>query len=45
VQEGIPQYLMLARKTPYQNLKEQFQMYTKLEELAGDEKNHIILTP
>jgi hypothetical protein len=36
---------MLARKTPYQNLKEQFQMYTKLEELAGDEKNHIILTP
>jgi len=45
VQEGDPQYLLLARKTPYQQLAGQFPLYDKLEELVSDENNHIILTP
>ena len=45
LQEQIPQYLMLARRTPYQNLSNRFPLYTQLEELASDGKNHIILTP
>ena len=35
--------LMLARKTPYQNLANQFPLYKQLEELASDKKNHTIL--
>lgn len=45
VQEGAPQYLMLARKTPYQNLANRFPLYAQFEELASNEKNHVILTP
>ena len=45
VQDGLPQYLLLARKTPYRLLSEQFPLYTQLEELASDENNCVILTP
>ena len=45
VQDGKPQYLMLARKSPYKHLAEQFAMYSELEKLANNEKNHVILTP
>ena len=45
IRDGAPQYLMLARKSPYQNLAGQFPLYAQMEELASDEKNHIILTP
>lgn len=45
VQDGNPQYLLLARRTPYQHLAGQFQLYEKMEELASDEKNQTILTP
>ncbi len=45
VQGGSPQYLMLARKSPYQDLARQFPKYAQIEELASNEKNHIILTP
>lgn len=45
VQEEAPQYLMPARKTPYQELASRFPLYAQLEALAGDEQNHVILTP
>ena len=45
MQDGKPQYLMLARKSPYKHLAEQFAMYSELEKLANNEKNHVILTP
>jgi thiamine pyridinylase len=45
VQDGKPQYLMLARKSPYKHLAEQFALYSELEKLANNEKNHVILTP
>ncbi len=45
VREGAPQYLLLARKTPYGPLAGQFPIYSQLESLAGDGKNHVILTP
>ena len=45
VQDGKPQYLMLARKSPYKPLAEQFTMYSELENLANNEKNNVILTP
>ncbi len=45
VQDGKPQYLMLARKSIYKPLAEQFAMYSELEKLANNEKNHVILTP
>lgn len=45
VKEGAPQYLMLARKTPYQNLINQFELYVQIEKLASNEKNNTILTP
>lgn len=45
VQNGFAQYLLLARKSLYQKLAEQFPMYSILEELASDENNRIILTP
>ncbi len=45
VQEGEPQYLLLARRSPYQPLANQFPLYTLLEQIASDEENHVILTP
>ena len=44
VQDGEPQYLMLPRKSPYKTLIEQFTLYSELEKLANNEKNHVILT-
>ena len=44
VMEGAPQYLLLARSTPYQSLSEAFPLYARLEELAANENNHVILT-
>ena len=44
MQDGKPQYLMLARKSPYKHLAEQFAMYSELEKLANNEKNHVIIT-
>ena len=43
VQDGAPQYLLLARKTPYLSLSGQFPLYTQMEELAEDENNCVIL--
>lgn len=45
VQNGDPQYLLLARRSPYRELSAHFPIYSKLEELAADEKNQVILTP
>ncbi len=45
VQDGSPQYLLLTRKSAYPPLAERFPIYARLEELAGNEKNHVILTP
>ncbi len=45
VQNGIPQYLLLARKSPYGPLGESFPLYTQLEELAFNENNQVILGP
>ncbi|MBQ4427265.1 MAG: hypothetical protein II881_05885 [Oscillospiraceae bacterium] len=45
VHEGAPQFLLLARKTPYESLADQFPIYKDLEYLASNEKNHVVLTP
>lgn len=45
VQDGAPQYLLLARRSPYPRLREAFPIYARLEALAGAEDNHVILTP
>lgn len=45
VQNGDPQYLLLARKSPYRVLSADFPLYAALEELADYENNHVILTP
>ncbi len=45
VYEGQPQYLFLARKSPYARLSGRFPLYSQLEEMAGDENNNVILTP
>lgn len=45
VQDGAPQYLLLARRSPYPYLSEAFPIYAQLESLAGAENNHVILTP
>ena len=45
VQEGEPQYLLLARRSPYKALADFFPMYSRLEKLANNEKNHVILIP
>ncbi len=42
---GVPQYLLLARKSPYKSLAGKFPIYKRLEELACSEKNNVILTP
>ena len=44
VQNGAPNYLLLARRTPYRILSGDFPRYAGLEELAGNENNHVILT-
>ena len=45
VQNGAAQYLLLARKTPCQALREQFPLYAELEKLASNNQNHEILGP
>ncbi len=45
VQDGEPQYLLLARKTPYLFLSGQFPLYTQMEKMAEEENNCVILTP
>ena len=45
VQEGVPQYLLLARKSTYEPLAGQFQLYAQLEKLAFNEDNQVILRP
>ena len=45
VQDGAPQYLLLARRSPYSRLREAFPIYARLEALAGAEDNRVILTP
>ena len=35
----------LARRSPYPHLSDAFPIYAELELLAGDENNHVILTP
>lgn len=45
VQNGAAQYLLLARKTPYQTLRERFPLYAELEKLASNNHNHVILGP
>ena len=45
VQDGAPQYLLLAGESPYSHLAEAFPSYDRLESLAGAENNHVILTP
>ena len=42
--DGNPQYLMLARKSPYQLLSDKFPIYKQMECLAANEMNHVILT-
>ena len=43
VQDGKPQYLLLARKSAYAALTERFPLYRKLEEIASNEQNCTIL--
>ncbi|MBR3015666.1 MAG: hypothetical protein IKH57_01045 [Clostridia bacterium] len=45
VQDGVPQYLLLARKSPYKPLAGQFQLYAQLEKLAFNKDNRVILGP
>ena len=45
VQEGNPQYLLLARKSLYKKLADQFPLYEKLEELVSDENSSVIIDP
>lgn len=45
VEDGAPQYLMLARKSPYQELADRFPLYAEMEKIAGNEENYVILTP
>ncbi len=43
VREGRPQYLLLARRSPYRYLADLFPIYAQLEKLAGDENNRVML--
>lgn len=43
VRDGVPQYLLLARRSPYQPLADQFEIYNQLECLASNEENHVIV--
>ena len=40
-----PQYLLVARKSPYSVLAERYPLYAQLEVLASDENNTVILGP
>ena len=42
--DGVPQYLLLPRKSPCPALSERFPCYAQLEGLAGAENNHVIRT-
>ncbi len=44
VQEGAPQYLLLARPSSYEALVNRFPLYRQLENIARDEKNCVILS-
>ena len=43
--DGAPQYLLLARKAPYASLSQRDPLYARMEALAGNANNHVILTP
>ena len=43
VQEGKPWYLLISRKSLYAGLKEKYPIYAKLEELASNPENHVII--
>ena len=45
VQNGVPQYLLPARRSPYGPLAERFPLYAQLMPLAFNEKNNVILGP
>ena len=45
VQNGRPQYLLLARRSPYASLVEEYPLYLRLEELASDDNNRMIVIP
>lgn len=45
VQDEVPKYLMLARRSPYDSLNERFPLYVQIEKLASDEDNQAILAP
>ena len=45
VREGSSDCLLLARKSPYEALSAEYGIYDRLEELAGNEGNHVILVP
>ncbi|MBR4347103.1 MAG: hypothetical protein IKP75_09280 [Oscillospiraceae bacterium] len=42
VQNSKPQYLLLARKSPYTVLADRFPLYSRLKELASNENNKLI---
>lgn len=45
VENGIPQYLLLARQSSYEPLVKQFPIYEQLEKMASNENNRTILGP
>lgn len=45
VQNGVPQYLLLARKSAYEPLVKRFPLYAQIEKLASNENNQAILGP
>ena len=45
VKSGVPQCLLLARKSPYPSLVDRFPIYGQLETLANNDRNSVILTP
>ncbi len=45
VQDGRPRYLLLARRSPYAALAEEYPLYHRLEALASDDNNRVIVIP
>ena len=45
VQNGKPQYLLIARKSPYMVLADRFPLYSRLDDLASNENNNVITGP
>ncbi len=43
VHDGKPAYLLLARKSPYADLAKQDPIYVRLEQLAANPDNHVII--